>query len=133
MTQPIHQHHLQIRVTYKETDGQRRVHHANYLNYFERGRVEMLRAIGIRYRDLEDQGMMLVVSEMNIQYHSAAEFDDLLDLETSLMEVRKVRMRHQYRITRDGDLVVSASSVIACVGPDGNPKRLPVFDFHGTT
>ena len=70
MTQPIHQHHLQIRVTYKETDGQRRVHHANYVNYFERGRVEMLRSIGIRYRDLEDQGRMLVVAEMNIQYLS---------------------------------------------------------------
>lgn len=133
MTQPIHQHHLQIRVTYKETDGQRRVHHANYVNYFERGRVEMLRSIGIRYRDLEDQGRMLVVAEMNIQYHSAAQFDDLLDLETSLMEVRKVRLRHNYRITRDGELVVTASSVIACVDAEGNLKRLPAFDFKGSS
>ncbi len=125
MRNTIHSHQMQIRVTYHETDGQRRVHHANYLNYFERGRVEMLREIGVRYRDLEDAGCLLVVTEMNVRYHSAAEFDDLLDLETSLLEIRKVRLRHHYKITREGELVVEADSVIACVGRDGSPKRLP--------
>ena len=118
-------HCLPVRVTYHETDGQRRVHHSNYLNYFERGRVEMLRSLGVRYRDLENSGLFLVVTEMNIQYHAAAEFDDLLELETSLVEVRKVRLRHSYRITRGQDLIVQANSVIACIGEDGSPKRLP--------
>ena len=54
MEKPIHEHQIQLRVNYHETDGQRRVHHSNYLNYFERGRVEMLRELGVRYRDLED-------------------------------------------------------------------------------
>jgi acyl-CoA thioester hydrolase len=118
-------HRLPVRVTYHETDGQRRVHHSNYLNYFERGRVEMLRSLGVRYRDLENSGLFLVVTEMNVQYHAAAEFDDLLDLETSLVEVRKVRLRHSYRITRGQELIVQANSVIACIGEDGSPKRLP--------
>jgi acyl-CoA thioester hydrolase len=122
---PFQAHSQQLRVTYQETDGQRRVHHANYLNYFERGRVEMLRAAGISYKELEDSGLMLVVIEMNVRYHSAARFDDLLKLTTVVTEVRKVRIRHQYTIHRDDELIVDADSMIACVDRGGNPRRLP--------
>lgn len=118
-------HQLSLRVNYHETDGQRRVHHANYLNYFERGRVEMLRAAGISYRELEATGLMLVVSEVNIRYHSAAEFDDTLTLTTDLIEVRKVRLRHRYRLNRGDALIVDADSIIACIDQTGRPKRLP--------
>tara|TARA_R110002049_G_scaffold2750_2_gene21613 strand:- start:463899 stop:464432 length:534 start_codon:yes stop_codon:yes gene_type:complete len=118
-------HELEIRVAYQETDGQRRVHHGNYLNYFERGRVEMLRSAGVSYKHLEDSGLMLVVAEMSIKYHAAAEFDDLLQLQTRVVEIRKVRMRHQYIIRRDGDLIVEAESVIACIDREGRPSRIP--------
>ena len=118
-------HRLEIRVTYQETDGQRRVHHGNYLNYFERGRVEMLRAAGISYKQLEDSGLMLVVAEMNIKYYAAAEFDDLLQLETEVVEIRKVRMRHRYTIKRDAELIVEAETVIACINGSGQPSRMP--------
>src|SRR5262245_18441203 len=60
----MRQHEIQIRVRYQETDAQGRVHHANYLTYFEMGRVEFLRAMGHSYRELEASGVMLVVSEM---------------------------------------------------------------------
>ena len=122
---PIHVHRQSVRVTYHETDGQRRVHHSNYLNYFERGRVEMLRAMGVSYKQLEDSGLMLVVTEMNVRYQSAAEFDDVLDLTTEVVEIRKVRIRHRYRIERAGELIVEADSVIACVDKTGAPRRLP--------
>lgn len=122
---PLQAHQQSLRVTYHETDGQRRVHHANYLNYFERGRVEMLRAMGISYKQLEDSGLMLVVTEMNVRYLAAAEFDDVLDLTTELVEVRKVRIRHRYRIERAGELIVEADSVIACIDREGSPRRLP--------
>ena len=122
-------HSLQIRVTYQETDGQGRVHHGNYLNYFERGRVEMLRAAGISYKQLEADGLMLVVSEMNVRYAVAAEFDDVLTLTTEVTEVRKVRIRHRYSIHRGPELVVEADSVIACIDRDGNPRRLPHIFF----
>ncbi len=127
--EPLLVHSLHLRVTYHETDGQRRVHHANYLNYFERGRVEMLRAAGISYRQLEDDGLMLVVTEMNVKYHSAAQFDDLLTLRTELTEVRKIRIRHRYTIHREDELVVAADSVIACVDRGGVPRRLPKSFF----
>jgi acyl-CoA thioester hydrolase len=121
----IHVHTQSLRVTYHETDGQRRVHHANYLNYFERGRVEMLRELGISYRQLEDAGLLLVVTEMNVRYHAGAEFDDVLELTTELVEVRKVRIRHRYRIQRGDELIVEADSTIACIDRQGAPARLP--------
>lgn len=114
-----------FRVAYHETDGQRRVHHANYLNYFEQGRVEMLRAVGLSYREFENSGLMLVVSEMNVRYRSAAEFDDLLTLTAQVVEVRGVRIRHRYTIHREGELIVEADSTIACVDRSGKVRRLP--------
>ncbi len=122
---PPFRHELTIRVNYNETDGQRRVHHANYLNYFERGRVEMLREMGILYKKLEDDGLMLVVSEMNVRYHAAAEFDDLLTLVAEVTQIRKVRIGHRYTIHRGDELIVEADSVIACVDRNGKPSRLP--------
>jgi acyl-CoA thioester hydrolase len=68
---------------------------------------------------------MLVVTEMNVRYHAAADFDDLLTVTTEVVEVRKVRMRHRYLIHRDGTLLVEADSMIACIGRDGRPTRLP--------
>lgn len=118
-------HELEFRVCYNETDGQRRVHHANYLNYFERGRVEMLRAAGLRYRQFEDDGLLLVVTEMNVRYHQPAEFDDLLTLTTDVTRVRKVRIGHRYTIRRGAELIVEADSVIACIDRQGRPRRLP--------
>ena len=118
-------HQLSFRVEYHDTDGQRRVHHANYPVYFERGRVEMLRDAGVRYRDLEDDGIYLVVTEMHTWFHDAAEFDDLLTLTTELIEVRKVRLGHRYRVHRDGNLIAEGQSMIACVSHSGRPARLP--------
>jgi len=119
-------HSHEIRVAYQETDGQRRVHHANYLNYFERARVEMLRSLGHDYKSIEDGGLMLVVTEMNVRYHAPADFDDVLIVTTEVAEVRKVRMRHRYLIHRGDTLLVEADSMIACLDRTGKPARLPV-------
>ncbi|QEG41097.1 acyl-CoA thioesterase [Roseimaritima ulvae] len=116
---------LEFRVEYFETDGQQRVHHGNYLNYFERGRVEMLRAAGISYKELEATGLMLVVTEMNVKYMAAAEFDDLLRLTTRVVSAKGVRVRFEYTIHRDDDLIVTAESTIACIDRSGKPRRLP--------
>lgn len=118
-----------FRVNYYETDGQRRVHHSNYLKYFERGRIEMLREAGIQYKDLEDDGFMLVVTEMNLRYQAAAEFDDLLTLTTTVTSIGKVRIKHHYTIDRDDQMIIEADSTIACIGKTGKPTRLPAC-FH---
>jgi acyl-CoA thioester hydrolase len=116
---------MTVRVAYHETDGQRRVHHANYLNYFEQSRVEMLRAQGLCYRDFENSGLMLVVAEMSVKYRSAAEFDDLLRISTTITDVRGVRIWHRYVIDRDGEIIVEAESTIACIDRNGKVSRLP--------
>ena len=122
----LRQHSTTLRVSYHETDGQGRIHHANYLNYFEQGRVELLRAAGQNYKQFEADGRMLVVSEMNIRYHLMAEFDDVLTLVTTVLEARGARIRHRYELFRDEALIVTAESTIACIRPDGRATRLPL-------
>lgn len=116
---------MSVRVAYHETDGQRRVHHANYLNYFEQSRVEMLRAHGFDYREFENAGLMLVVTEMLVRYRAAAEFDDCLTITTTVLEVRGVRIRHGYVIDRHGQIIVEGESTIACIDRTGKVRRLP--------
>lgn len=118
-------HILTIRVPYSDTDGQRRVHHANYLNYFEQGRVELLRARGWSYKAIEDTGLLLVVSEMQIKYFFPAEFDDVLTLETCVISARGARIEHAYKLSREDVLIVTAQSTIACIDQTGRVRRLP--------
>ena len=122
-------HRFSIRVRYHEVDGQGRVHHAQYLNYFERGRVEMLRAAGHSYKELEASGLMLVVRRMEIEYVYPAEFDDELTLVTTVLIARGARIEHDYQMFRhrDQQLIVSAQSEIACVDRAGAVRRLPKF------
>jgi len=122
-------HEISIRVRYNETDGQGRVHHAQYLNYFERGRVEMMRSMGFSYKSLEASGLMLVVRKMEIDYLLPAEFDDELLLATSVLHARGARIRHSYVLTRpmDKQQVVTAKSEIACIDRSGTVRRLPGY------
>lgn len=120
-----HVFRMLVRVGYHETDGQRRVHHANYLNYFERSRVEMLRAAGFDYRGFEKEGLMLVISELKIRYRGAAEFDDLLRISTWVTEVRGARIVHRHEVDRAGELLVECDLVCGCIDAQGRVRRLP--------
>ena len=119
------QHQTQIRVRYQETDGQGHVHNSNYLNYFEIGRVEMLRTSGFGYREFEDSGLMLVIVNINCDYYLPAKFDDLLTITTTVVKAKGVRIFHQYEITRDDEMLVQGTSIVACVDRAGKPKPLP--------
>lgn len=118
-------HQTEIRVRYQETDAQGRVHHANYVKYFEIGRVEMLRASGISYRQLEKSGIMLVVTDLKCQFFTGARYDDLLTLTTKIKKSRGVRIQHTYEMTHKGELVVSGETTVASVNPEGQVVRLP--------
>ena len=138
-----------LRVRYQETDGQGHVHHANYLTYFEQARVEMLRAIGQSYREIERSGAILVVSEMDIRYQAPAYFDDELIVEVTLEKAKGARMEHSYRVFRhesppeesppeesppeesppeddsEPTPIVIGRSIVACLNANGRPCRLP--------
>lgn len=121
------QFQIDVRVRYQETDGQGRVHHANYLTYFELARVEMLRAAGFSYKALEADGLMLVVAEAKVEYLLAAEYDDVLTIHVETVKARGARIVHHYRVTRGNDLIVKAETTIACIRADGRITRLPAW------
>ena len=121
----IPSHQIQIRVRYQETDGQRRVHHANYLNYFEVARTEMLRACGVTYRDLEDAGVFLVVSEATCSYKAPADYDDLLTIRTWIEKAGGASLRHGYEVVRDTTILARGTTVVVCVDREGKVQRMP--------
>ncbi|NBT14394.1 MAG: acyl-CoA thioesterase, partial [Planctomycetia bacterium] len=110
---------------YQETDGQRRVHHANFLTYFEIGRTEMLRARGATYRQFEDEGLFLVVSEAACSYRAAAEYDDLLVVKTYVEKVGGASITHTYEVVRERVIIASGRTVVVCVDREGRVRRLP--------
>ncbi|MEX0867857.1 MAG: thioesterase family protein [Pirellulales bacterium] len=123
----LREHQLEIRVRYSETDAMGRVHHSNFINYFELGRTEMMRAAGLPYTDFEKLGVLMVIKELNVQYHLAARFDDLLKLRTTTIRAKGARIVHDYQLTRGEDLIATGRSVVATVHPDGSVARLPKF------
>ena len=118
-------HETDIRVRYQDTDGQRRVHHANFLTYFEIGRTEMLRARGATYREFEEAGLFLVVSEAACKYRSPAEYDDLLLVRTYVEKVGGASIEHGYEVIRDKVIIASGKTVVVCVDREGRVRRLP--------
>ena len=94
---------VRVRVRFAETDLMGIVHHASYLAYMEVARVEWLRRRGVTYATWADQGIHLAVAEVSLKYRAPARFDDELDVETSLGEVRAASVRFDYRIVRAAD------------------------------
>ena len=118
-------HEMEIRVRYQETDGQRRVHHANYLTYFEMGRTEMLRTHGHTYRAFEDAGLFMVVADASCKYQAPAEYDDLLVLRTRVEKVGAAHIKHAYEVIRGTTIVATCTTTVVCVDVEGRVRRLP--------
>jgi acyl-CoA thioester hydrolase len=123
----LREHDLEIRVRYQETDGQGHVHHANYLTWFELGRVELLRAAGHSYRELEAAGLFLVVAEATVRYYRPARFDDVLRLHTTATSARGARIEHSYQLFRGDELLAEGTTTVACIDQSGRVTRLPAW------
>jgi acyl-CoA thioester hydrolase len=115
---------LPVRVRFCETDLMGIVHHGNYLLYFESGRVEWLRRRGITYALWAERGIHLPVVEAQVNYRAPARFDDVLEIETTLSQLRTVSMKFTYRATRDGALIAEGFTRLACV--DDKHKLFPL-------
>lgn len=125
MSRRVTEHQLPIRVRYAETDQMGYVHHANYLVYFEMGRIELLRAAGMDYGAFERSGYFLVIVNAQIRYRSPARYDDELVLHTRLERTTPVRIEHGYRLLRGSTLLAEGSTTLACVDRDGALQRVP--------
>jgi len=123
----LQSHEIEVRVRYQETDGQGRVHHANYLTWFELARVEFLRAAGHSYKELEEAGIFLVVAEASLRYYLPAFFDDILRLRVAVLKARGARIQHEYKLLRGNDLLAEGFTTIACVDRTGRVSRLPLW------
>jgi acyl-CoA thioester hydrolase len=99
---------VRVRVRFDETDLMGIVHHANYLSYMEVARVEWLRRRGATYATWTQRGLHLPVVEVSVRYRAPARFDDELDVETVLAEVRAATVRFDFRLLRVDDSVVCA-------------------------
>src|SRR5881396_3424210 len=118
---------ITIRVRYAETDRMGLLHHSNYLVYFEQGRTELLRSQWVAYRDLEDQGYLLVLTRVQVHYRGPARYDDLLTLRTTVVRTTSVKIEHRYELFREGVLLAEGETTLGCIGRDGKAQPLPAF------
>ena len=115
----------EFRVRYSETDQMGIVYHANYLPWFEVGRTEWLRTYGYTYRGLEEDGLLMPVTEASCKYHQSARYDDLVRVTTWIEFYNKVRMRFGYEVKReDGTLLVSGFTEHVFLNQSGHVVRL---------
>ncbi len=121
-------HETTLRVRYAETDQMGVVYHANYFIWFEVGRVELMRSLGIEYKRMEiEDDCHIVVVDVRCRYHASARYDELLRVRTRVAESRNRSIRFSYEILRDSDeelLAVGETLHVIC-GSNGKPKLLP--------
>jgi acyl-CoA thioester hydrolase len=89
-----------IRVRYQETDQMGVVYHANYLNWFEVGRTELIRTMGMSYQQIESQGLLLPVIEVDMSFRKPARYDDLISIYTRIISYNHLRLEFAYEIRR---------------------------------
>jgi acyl-CoA thioester hydrolase len=127
-------HCHKVRVRYAETDAMGVVYYANYLTYFEVARVEYLRAAGVEYRALEDDGLVAAVTSAHVDYHLPAKFDDELSLWARYVPIGRVRFRFEYEVRRETNrtLVASGHTEHAMLSKETlRPVRMPQWVLDG--
>ncbi len=102
----IHTTHT-IRVRYAETDPMKYVYYGNYAAYFELGRVELFRSIGISYDEIEKLGIWLPVSDYNIKYLKPALYDQKLEIHTYVKKIPGVRIEFEYEIYNEENIKIT--------------------------
>lgn len=117
---------LPIRVYYEDTDTGGVVYYANYLKYFERGRTEWLRALGVNQRALAaSEQVIFVVRQANVSYHRPARLDDRIDIHTAVAGIGASSLQFAQEARRDGELLVAANIQVCAVHPETlKPLRL---------
>ena len=116
---------IPIRVRYPECDPMGYLHHSVFLQYFEMGRVELLRRLGFSYADLERDGVFFVVAKVEVKYKAPARYDEELQLTTRIVRQTTVRIDHAYELRRGPTLLAEATTTIACVDRDGQVRQIP--------
>ena len=122
------EHCTNVRVRYAETDKMGFVYYGRYLEWFEVGRTEMLRAMGLPYSTIESDGLLLPVIEAYCKYRKSATYDEVVQIVSSLAEVPKMKIRINYRILNETDeLLAEGYTIHIFLTRDGKPVRPPKY------
>jgi acyl-CoA thioester hydrolase len=116
---------VKLRVRFAETDQMGIAHHSSYVIWLEAARVEWLRERGMSYRDIEQSGVSLAVTNVTIDYLRSALFDDELTIDTQLVDAKSRLFRFRYDITRANVRLATAHTTHVSVNAQGKPVRLP--------
>lgn len=114
----------EVRVRYQETDQMGVVYHANYLTWFEIGRTELMRKIGMPYAEFEKGGLYLPVLKAYCVYKHAIRYDDLITVITRLEQLENVRLTFHYEVRKEGKLYSSGYTEHAFINEKGRPVVL---------
>ncbi len=116
-----------LRVRYGETDQMGYCYYGNYAQYFEVGRVEAMRSIGMSYKELEEKGIMLPVSQFNVDYFSPALYDDELIISTTIASIKGARLVFNYEIhNAEGVKIATAQTTLVFVNKENmGPTKAP--------
>ncbi|MDR3560676.1 MAG: thioesterase family protein [Negativicutes bacterium] len=119
------------KVRFVETDMMGVVHHSNFFRWFEMGRVEYLRQAGVFLLDLMAAGILFPISDVSCHYRASARFDDTIAIETTMLELSKVKMVFGYQVRRESDglLLATGNTKNAFTDTDGKVIRLPALYF----
>jgi acyl-CoA thioester hydrolase len=115
----------QVRVFYEDTDFSGYVYHANYLKYCERARSDYLRVIGVDQNAMFADGQAFVVRKMDCEFLRPAKFEDVLDVETQLVEMGGARFELAQIVKRGAEEIFKAKVTVAIIGAGGRPQRIP--------
>jgi acyl-CoA thioester hydrolase len=117
----------QLRVQYYETDQMGVVHHSNYIRYFEIGRTEMMRRIGLTYKEVEDSGTVMPIIGVEARYFFPAHYDEIICVKSFIKEMPKARMTVYYEIYNEqGKLLADGNTTLAFLNKEtGRPQRAP--------
>lgn len=122
----MREYEFDVRVRYAETDQMGVVYHGNYAQYFEMGRVEWLRNLGISYKWMEENGIMLPVVALNMNYKKPARYDDLLKVKTIFKSQSSVKIEFDYEIYNEkGELLTIGYSMLVFVNMKTGRPTLP--------
>ena len=125
----IEHHDVKVRVRYAETDQMGVVYHANYFIWFEVGRVELMRVLGVQYKKMEiEDDCHIVVADAHCRYHHPARYDEELRVRTRIAESKNRLIKFTYELFRDSDgtLLANGCTTHIICGRNGRPKLLPL-------
>ncbi len=122
-------HHLAVRVYFEDTDAGGILYHCSHMRFFERGRTEFLRDLGISQSMTADRtdpnALLFVVRRFSIEYKKPGFLDDLLTVETEISSIFGPRFTVAQRLLRGDELIAAAEVEVVATGGNGRPRRLP--------